>query len=100
MAPVLEARLGGAFVVEVVACMSQVGSGALPADGLASAGLAIRSGQAKGTGRALASLAAALRELPMPVIGRMADQALVLDCRCLEDEAGFVGNLEGLSRFP
>ena len=100
MAPVLEARLGGTFVVEVVACMSQVGSGALPADGLASAGLAIRSGQAKGTGRALASLAAALRELPMPVIGRMADQALVLDCRCLEDEAGFVGNLEGLSRFP
>jgi L-seryl-tRNA(Ser) seleniumtransferase len=31
----------------------------------------------------------------VPVIGRIADQALIFDLRCLEDEAGFVKNLEG-----
>ena len=100
MSPILGARLGRGFVVEVVGCTSQVGSGALPADGLASVGLAIRPGQAKGAGRALAALAAGFRALPMPVIGRVAEQALVLDCRCLEDEAGFVRNLEGLRPLP
>jgi L-seryl-tRNA(Ser) seleniumtransferase len=31
------------------------------------------------------------------VIGRIEDDAFVLDLRCLEDEAAFVGNL---ARFP
>ena len=48
------------------------------------------------SGRALAALAAALRALPVPVIGRIEEQALVLDLRCLEDEAGFVANLAQL----
>ncbi len=76
--------------------MSQVGSGAFPVDALASAGVAIRPRQAKGAGRALAALSEALRALPVPVIGRVTEQALVLDCRCLEDEAGFIRNLGGL----
>ena len=96
MAPELSARLGGKYVVEIVECMSQVGSGALPVDALPSCGVAIRAAGAKGGGRALAALAASLRALPMPVIGRVAEQALVLDCRCLEDEAGFVRNLHAL----
>jgi L-seryl-tRNA(Ser) seleniumtransferase len=37
-----------------------------------------------------------LRELPMPVIGRLDDQALILDLRCLGDEAGFIANLARL----
>ena len=96
VAPELAARLGAGYAVEVVGCMSQVGSGALPVDALPSAGVAIRPNQAKGAGRALAALAAAMRVLPMPVIGRVAEQALVLDCRCLEDEAGFIRNLAAL----
>jgi L-seryl-tRNA(Ser) seleniumtransferase len=96
IAPELMRRLGGGYVVEVVGCMSQVGSGALPVDALPSCGVAIRPARAKGGGRTLASLGAALRALPVPVIGRIADQALVLDCRCLEDEAGFLRNLESL----
>ena len=100
IAPMLAARLGPNFSVEVVGCVSQVGSGAAPGDGLSSAGLAIRPSRVKGAGRVLAALASALRALPMPVIGRVTEQALVLDCRCLEDEAGFVGNLEGLRLLP
>ncbi len=96
MAPELSARLGSGYGVEIVGCTSQVGSGALPVDALPSCGVAIRAAQAKGAGRALSALAAALRTLPMPVIGRVVEQAMVLDCRCLEDEAGFVRNLEGL----
>ena len=89
-------RLGNAFAVEVVVCSSQVGSGAVPVDTLPSAGLAIRPVTSRGAGRALADLTANLRRLPMPVIGRTSDQALLLDLRCLEDETAFLGNLASL----
>ena len=36
---------------------------------------------------------AALRGLPRPVIGRIADDAVILDLRCLEDEAAFLTQL-------
>lgn len=94
--PAVVAKVGDAFAVDVVTCASQIGSGALPLATVPSAGLAIRPKRARGTGRALSALAAALRDLPMPVIGRFDDQALILDLRCLEDEAGFVVNLAGL----
>ena len=96
LAPALGAATGEAFSVEAIACTSQVGSGALPSATLASAGVAIRPVAARGAGRALSALAAALRALPVPVIGRTEEQALVLDLRCLEDEAGFVANLAHL----
>ena len=44
----------------------------------------------------MTALAAALRSLPTPVIGRISRQRLVLDCRCLTDEAGFVATLAAL----
>ena len=47
----------------------------------------------RASGRALNALAAALRALPVPVIGRIEKQALVLDLRCLEDEDGFLASL-------
>jgi len=93
--PVSEA-VGTAFSVEVTGCSSQIGSGALPLDSLPSAGLAIRPVAARGQGRVLADLAAKLRALPVPVVGRLDDQALVLDLRCLDDDVGFVRNLAGL----
>jgi L-seryl-tRNA(Ser) seleniumtransferase len=59
--------------------------------------LAIRPAAARGAERALDALAGALRRLPMPVIGRVAGSALILDLRCLEDESGFAASLAALS---
>lgn len=92
----LQASLGSAFVVEVVGCQSQIGSGALPLVTLPSAALAIRPSATRGAGRLLKHLADALRRLPVPVIGRIEDQALVLDLRCLDDEGAFAENLASL----
>ena len=83
--PTLASRFSN---VEVVDCESQIGSGALPTQRIASAGLAIRPGNA--------ALAARFRRLPIPVIGRLQDGALLLDLRCLEDEPGFTSQLENL----
>jgi L-seryl-tRNA(Ser) seleniumtransferase len=98
LAPKLAAALGATFKVEVVACASQIGSGALPMATLPSAGLALRAAGARPSGRAVAALAAALRKLPVPVIGRIEDNALVLDLRCLEDEAGFLTSVSSLEQ--
>jgi len=96
LAPAVAAALGEGFRVGVEACASQVGSGAVPLDTLPSAALAIRPTAVRSAGRALTRLAAALRRLPVPVIGRISDQALWLDLRCLEDEPGFLANLAAL----
>ena len=102
LASVIAEKLGASFAVEVVECVSQVGSGALPLETMPSAGVAIRPAATRAAGRALSSLNAALCRLPVPVIGRVEDQALVLDLRCLDDETGFVANFAALdvTAFP
>jgi L-seryl-tRNA(Ser) seleniumtransferase len=42
------------------------------------------------------SLATALRELPLPIIGRIADDRLLLDCRCLDDAADVLNQMSAL----
>jgi len=78
--------------VSVIASESQVGSGARPLDLLESRALALASE------RGAEALAASFRALPIPVIGRISEDRLVLDLRCLEDEAAFVAQLPGLDR--
>ncbi len=92
--PALASALESVATVDVVDCASQIGSGALPVDLLPSR--ALRLVPHGGGGRALARLARAFRELPVPVIGRVADGALLLDLRCLDDAAGFVRQLDAL----
>src|SRR5580692_4557796 len=92
VAPVA-AWAGPDWHVEVVACRSQIGSGALPVETLESAGLALHP--LDGTsGRALAGLAARLRALSPPVIGAVREDALRLDLRCLEDAASLLTALQ------
>lgn len=92
LAPVLQAALGAGFTVQAAPCRSQIGSGALPVDLLPSWALSV-------AGRGLAGLAARLRALPTPVIGRIAEDRLWLDLRCLEaaDEAVFTAQLPALA---
>ncbi|TPK95581.1 L-seryl-tRNA(Sec) selenium transferase [Mesorhizobium sp. B2-4-12] len=92
--PMLAQAVGNEFEVSLCACDSQIGSGALPLDTIASAGLAVRPRSGSG---ALNRLAAALRALTRPVIGRTADGGLVLDLRCLTDEDAFVSTLAELA---
>ncbi|QNK75619.1 L-seryl-tRNA(Sec) selenium transferase [Variovorax sp. PAMC28562] len=86
------------FTVEVVELLGQIGSGSLPVERLPSAGLALAPAgtSKKGIGTALDALATALRSLPLPVIGRIADDRLLLDLRCLENSAPFVDQLPAL----
>lgn len=86
---------GADYEVEAVPMFSQIGSGALPVDQLPSYGLAVRYRGKGRPGRHLDRLETRLRNLPVPVIGRIADDALWLDLRCLEarDEDAFAAQL-------
>ncbi|WP_329861749.1 L-seryl-tRNA(Sec) selenium transferase [Stenotrophomonas sp. SMYL89] len=85
--PQVRAGLAADYSVECAAMHSQIGSGAQPQAQLASAGLRITCARRGGLDR----LAKHLRQLPQPVLGRIADDALWLDLRGLEpaDEARF-----------
>jgi len=98
--PVVAAKLGGKFEIEVVACASQIGSGALPLETIPSAALAIAPRQGRSAGSVLSALAGEFRRLPIPVVGRIESQTLLFDLRCLEDEASFVSNLGALDLKP
>jgi len=92
----VQAAVAPRYAVEVVALQGQIGSGSLPVERLPSAGLAFAPVERAGTGRALDDLARAWRGLPLPVIGRIASDRLLLDLRCLEDSAPFAAQLAAL----
>jgi L-seryl-tRNA(Ser) seleniumtransferase len=94
--PAVEKALGGIAEVSLVDTRSQIGSGALPVSLLPSTALALRP--VYPSGAAVEGLARALRALPVPVIGRIEAGRVLLDLRCLEDEATFVGQLHVLTR--
>jgi L-seryl-tRNA(Ser) seleniumtransferase len=95
--PEVAAALAGTAEVRLVETRSQVGSGALPVSLLPSTALALVPAGAAKSGAAVEGLARAFRGLPVPVIGRIEHGALVLDLRCLDDEAGFLAQLGGLA---
>ena len=82
------ARFASGMTAETAPCRSQIGSGALPVDLLASAAITF-------AGSGLEAVASRLRSLPLPVLGRIAEGRIWLDCRCLEpdEEEAFRRNL-------
>ncbi|MHA4866850.1 L-seryl-tRNA(Sec) selenium transferase [Duganella sp. PWIR1] len=97
--PLLQAALGTGYTVSEEAMMSQIGSGALPVDQLHSLGLVIRPAAEGRISNALGVLEQRLRALPLPVIGRVAQDALWLDLRCLQEhqQQRFIDQLSQLS---
>ena len=94
--PRLAAALGAQWQVSVTPASSQVGSGSLPTDVIPSMALALCSAKAK-SGSALKNLSRQLCRLPVPIVGRIADNRLLLDLRCLEDEDGFLAQIDQLN---
>lgn len=86
------------YGAEVIHTDSQIGSGALPEGRLASAGLALTpiAVAKKERHAALNELALALRSLDHPVLGRISDNQLLLDLRCLENPDDLLGQLAQL----
>lgn len=92
--PAVVDRLSIDFEVAVNDCFSQIGSGALPVETIPSA--ALRIAASDGEDATLRYLVARLRQLPVPVIGRLHQSALWLDLRCLEREQDLLDSLEHL----
>jgi L-seryl-tRNA(Ser) seleniumtransferase len=88
--PRVQAALPQAYTIVVVETECQIGSGALPIAGIASAGLQVSHGDGDA---GIRRLAAAIRRLPQPVIGRIHKGKLLLDMRCLDKEKEFTAQL-------
>lgn len=95
--PQLQTALNGWAEASIEPCSSQIGSGALPVERLASRALVMRV-PGKRPGKALGKLESAFRQLARPVIGHIREDAFRLDLRCLEarEEAAFSAQLANL----
>jgi L-seryl-tRNA(Ser) seleniumtransferase len=92
--PAFEKALGDSARASIGACMSQIGSGAQPLELLPSAAIVVTRA---GRGPSLQRLEQAFRKLPTPVIGRIAEDALRFDLRCVQDEAELEASLKHLA---
>jgi len=90
--PTVQSALRGKAGAEIVSVKSQIGSGSLPVDLIASHAIAV-SAPGKRRNALAAQIAAAFRALPVPVVGRISDGVFIMDLRCLEHEDEFVEQL-------
>lgn len=94
--PLFQQWAGAQFELLSQPMHSQIGSGALPVESLPSYGLCFRYRGAGRANQAAIALAERLRNLSTPVIGRLQQQSVFLDMRCLtpEQEADLVRILQ------
>lgn len=101
LAPLMAKQLGSGWQVQALPSLGMIGSGAQPIARLDSVALCLRpQGARRERNRALTALMAALRSLPVPVVGRLDDDALWLDLRQLDDETLFIEQLSALQVTP
>lgn len=92
--PIVSRAVAGTATVAIVETKSQIGSGALPLSLLPSVGLTLTP--LSSSGAAVEALARRLRELAVPIVGRIDAGRIILDLRALDDEAAFVAQLPNL----
>jgi L-seryl-tRNA(Ser) seleniumtransferase len=86
---ILQDRLGAEFRCEIIESSSQIGSGALPTEELAT--IAIRVTHPRISADSIADI---FRRAKPPIIGRISDDAFQLDLRTIDDPAVFA------AKFP
>ena len=94
--PSVASAVAGKAFARIAPCASQIGSGSLPVDSLASAGIVVET-HGRSRSSAAERIATAFRSLPVPVIGRIHDGAFLMDLRCLDDERAFIAQLDELA---
>jgi len=73
--------------VELVACESAVGGGAMPDAEMPSWGLSLRAREPDRPGCSATAIERKLRAAPIPIVGRIVEDAVILDVRTVaEDE--------------
>jgi L-seryl-tRNA(Ser) seleniumtransferase len=87
---------GALFHIDSAPCLSQIGSGALPMNTLPSHALTFTARD--GRGRTLEALASHWHTQPKPILGRIADNRLWLDLRCLDDESELIAALRAANQ--
>lgn len=90
--PAFTKSAGDKATVSIIPSASQIGSGALPLDQLASFSVQIKPISERDS--ALQQLTRAFREMPVPVVGRLHDGALLFDVRTLDECALLIDQLE------
>jgi L-seryl-tRNA(Ser) seleniumtransferase len=96
--PLLAVALGPAWEVNQIGCETQFGSGALPDRSVRGIALSMKPRVKNRKGHdPLSRLESTLRSLPVPVLGRICKGQLLLDLRCLCDEAALISQLDTLA---
>ena len=94
--PPLIKILGENYEITGAKTLGQIGSGSLPIENLNSFAVKLTPHKKRGQGKALKEITTSLRALPAPIIGRVHNDSLWLDLRCLENENEFLKQISML----
>ncbi|MBT5008383.1 MAG: hypothetical protein HOM49_00085 [Gammaproteobacteria bacterium] len=95
--PAVTAHLGQDFDAALVNAKSQIGSGALPIDLLPTWAIAISARGTAHPNETIMSLAARLRQIDTPILGRITGSRLLLDLRTLYSPERLLAGLKAVN---